>query len=136
MRRRKDVANRSVSITYQLRHHDDVSAWSTTSRPIWGLNETSLRRRMPGGIKCFTRNILSAAVSCWKQALPNSFWQICLESPVSLNFWILSLFFVNGQQALYVNLGCLKYISGINLSPANKNLINILFNLYPKTKRT
>ena len=34
MRRRKDVTNRSASSTYQLRRHDDVSAWSTTSRAI------------------------------------------------------------------------------------------------------
>ena len=49
MRRRKDVSNRSASFTYQLRRHDDVSAWSATSRPIWELIETSLRRLMPGG---------------------------------------------------------------------------------------
>ena len=46
MRRCKDVTNRSVSFTYQLQHHDDVSAWSVTSRPILDLNETSLRCRM------------------------------------------------------------------------------------------
>ena len=44
-----DVSNRSISFTYQLRGHDDVSAWSARSRPIWGLNETSLRRLMLGG---------------------------------------------------------------------------------------
>ena len=49
MRRRKDVTNRSASSTYQLRRHDDVSAWSTTSRAIWDLNETLLRRRIAGG---------------------------------------------------------------------------------------
>ena len=36
MRGRKDVSNSFVSLTYQLRRRDDVSAWSTTSRPIWG----------------------------------------------------------------------------------------------------
>ena len=51
MRRRKDVSNRSVSLTYQFRRRDDVSAWSATSRPIWDPNETSLRRRTPGGLK-------------------------------------------------------------------------------------
>ena len=44
-----------------------------------------------------------------------------------LNFWILSLFFENGSQAQYVNSGCLKCISGIDLSPANKNLFKIHF---------
>ena len=34
MRRPKDVTNRSVSFTYQLRRQDNVSAWSATSRPI------------------------------------------------------------------------------------------------------
>ena len=32
MRRRKDVSNRSVSLTYQLRCHNNVSEWSATSR--------------------------------------------------------------------------------------------------------
>ena len=50
VRRRKDVSNRSVSLTYQLRRRDDVLAWSATSRPIWDLNEMSLWRRMPGGV--------------------------------------------------------------------------------------
>ena len=54
MRRRKDVSNRSVSVRYQLRRHDDVSAWSAMSRPISDLNETSLRRLMPGGKKPLT----------------------------------------------------------------------------------
>ena len=44
MRRRKDISNRSVSVTYQLRRHDDTSTWSTTSRTIWDLNETSLQK--------------------------------------------------------------------------------------------
>ena len=50
MRRRKDVSNRSVSVTYQLRRHNDVSAWSAASQPIWALNGTSLQRPMPGGL--------------------------------------------------------------------------------------
>ena len=53
-------------------------------------------------------------------------------------FWISSLFksfysffiLVNGPQALYVNPGCLKCISGVNLSLANKNLFTISFILY------
>ena len=45
-------------------------------------------------------------------------------SPVSLKFCILSLIFVNGPQALYINPGCLKWISGINISPVNKKLLN------------
>ena len=32
-----------------------------------------------------------------------------------------------GLQALYINPGCLKCISGMNLSLANKNLITISF---------
>ena len=52
------------------------------------------------------------------------------ESSVSLSFSILSLFSVNGPQAVYVKLGYTKYISGINLSPANKNLFIISFILY------
>ena len=58
-------------------------------------------------------------MSCWRQALSSSFWGIYHESPVSLNLCTLSLFFVNDPQVLYVDPGCLKYISGINLSPAN-----------------
>ena len=34
---------------------------------------------------------------------------------------------MNGPQALYVNPGCLKCISNINLSPANKSLLAIAF---------
>ena len=41
---------------------------------------------------------------------------------------------MNGPQALYLNLGCLKCISGINLSPANKNLFINGFILYYKEK--
>ena len=37
---------------------------------------------------------------------------------------------MNGPQALYVNPGCLKYISGINLSLNNKSLFTIAFMLY------
>ena len=58
-----------------------------------------------------------------------------LESPVSLNFFIRFLFVANGPQALQVNLVYLKYISGINFSPANENLITILFILPLWNKR-
>ena len=49
MRCRKDVTNRSVLFTYQFWRHGDVLAWSAASRPIWDLNETSLRRSMTCG---------------------------------------------------------------------------------------
>ena len=52
---------------------------------------------------------------------------IYIKSPVALNFCILVLLFVNGLQALYINPCCLKYISGMNLSPANKNFLIMLF---------
>ena len=35
------------------------------------------------------------------------------------------MFFVNGPQELYVNLDCLKVISGITLYPTNKDLLII-----------
>ena len=48
---------------------------------------------------------------------------------ISCFFKFLNSFFVfskwNGPQALYINPGCFKCISGINLSPANKNLLSI-----------
>ena len=44
--------------------------------------------------------------------------------------FILSLHFANGLKALFVNPGYLKCISGINLSPANKNMFTISFILY------
>ena len=69
-------------------------------------------------------------MSFWKQALSSYFLKLYCESSVSLSFWILSFFFVNGPQALYVNQGCLKCISGINLSPVYKNLLTISFILY------
>ena len=47
-----------------------------------------------------------------------------------LNFFILSLFLVNAPQALYINPGCLKRISGIHLSRANENLRTISFIFY------
>ena len=58
-----------------------------------------------------------------------------LESPVCLNFFILYLFLVNGSQALYGNPGCLKCISGIDTSPANKNLLIISSILHFQNKR-
>ena len=39
-------------------------------------------------------------------------------------------FFVFCKWCTYVNMGCLKCISGINLSPANKNLFTISSILY------
>ena len=45
-----------------------------------------------------------------------------LKSLVSLNFCILYLFLVKGPQTLYVNSGCVKCISGMILSPADKNI--------------
>ena len=46
------------------------------------------------------------------------------------NFCILSLLLGNGVETLWVNPGCLKCISGVHLSPDNKNLFTILFILY------
>ena len=50
-----------------------------------------------------------------------------MVSPVSINFCIVYLFLVNGPHALYVNPGCFKCISGINFSPANKNILTNSF---------
>ena len=50
MRPHKGASDSSVSFTYQLQCRDDVWAWSAISRSIWDLNETSLRRHMPGGV--------------------------------------------------------------------------------------
>ena len=47
---------------------------------------------------------------------------------VSLNLWILSLFFINVN--LYVNPDCLNCLSGMNLALADKNLFAISFVLY------
>ena len=67
---------------------------------------------------------------CWTQALSSSFWQIHGESPVSLNFCIFYLFFVNGSQALYVYRILFKdvFISKSFNSPlASCSLINFNF---------
>ena len=56
--------------------------------------------------------------------LINIWWLSCF-----FNF-ILSLFFVNSPQPLDVKPGCLKCISDMNLSPANKKLLTISFILY------
>ena len=49
--------------------------------------------------------------------------------------FVLSLLnLVNGPQALYLKLGCLKCIFGINLAPVNKSLFIILLILYFETK--
>ena len=37
---------------------------------------------------------------------------------------------MNGPQKRYVKLGCLKWISGINFYPSNKNLITISLIFY------
>ena len=58
------------------------------------------------------------------------FDECILNLPFLWFFFIRSLFFLNGPQALYANLGCLKCISGINLSPTNKKLQTISFILY------
>ena len=44
--------------------------------------------------------------------------------------FLLCFFFVNGPEEFYVNPGCLKCISGTNLSPANKNLLIVSFIFY------
>ena len=44
----RDMLSWWISLRYQLQRRDDVLAWYLTSRPIWNLNETSLRGRMPG----------------------------------------------------------------------------------------
>ena len=41
---------------------------------------------------------------------------------------------INGPHALYVNPGCLEYISGVNLYPANKNFLTISFILISSNK--
>ena len=53
-----------------------------------------------------------------------------------MHFLILSLFLVNGPQALYVKPGYFKSISGINLSQTSKNLFTILIILYLKQNGT
>lgn len=50
-----------------------------------------------------------------------------LVSPVYLKFCIPVLFFVNGQQPLYENSGCLICICGMKLSPAKKNVLIMFF---------
>ena len=59
VKRPKDVSNRSVSLTYQLRRRDDVLAWSATSQPICDLNEMLLQRHMPGGKLYLFENVLA-----------------------------------------------------------------------------
>ena len=66
------------------------------------------------------------------QALSGSFWSIYPESFLSLIFCILSLFLENVPQVLWVNPGC-KCISGMNLSPASKNLFHSFYTF--KTKQ-
>ena len=80
-------------------------------------------------LNTLSRNNLTEAVllgksfkSPWKQALSSFFWLTYLEAPVSLNIYILSLFFLNGPEVLFVNPGCLKCISGMNLTSVNKKL--------------
>ena len=55
---------------------------------------------------------------------------VCFDKYIVNHVCILSWFFVNGPQALYINPGCLKCTTGINLSPANKNLLTISVILY------
>ena len=58
-----------------------------------------------------------------------------LQHPGSLDFFIFSLFLVNGPQTIYVIRGCFKCISGRNLSPAIKNCL-LLHSFYAfKTKQ-
>ena len=56
---------------------------------------------------------------CHKQALSSSL----RYTRVSCSFEFFGYFFFskNGPQALYINLDCLRYISSVNFSPANKN---------------
>ena len=49
----------------------------------------------------FAKSLLSEYATSWtKQALSNSFLYKCFKLPVSLNFWILSQYLVNGPQTL------------------------------------
>ena len=57
------------------------------------------------------------------------------ESPVSLIFIFFSLFLVNDPEALKLNLACLKFISGMNLSPVHKSFFTTSFTLYLQNKR-
>ena len=67
---------------------------------------------------------------------PNSTPIVYQESPVSLNFYTISLFFVNCPQALYVNPdlpsagSCLTCFQGIDVSPVHKTFFTISFILY------
>ena len=53
-----------------------------------------------------------------------------LESRVSLSFSIPFLLLTNGPQALYINTGCPKPISAMNLSPANKNDCSLYYKFH------
>ena len=49
---------------------------------------------------------------------------------LSILFHKISLFLVNGPQAVCLTFGCLRWISSMNLSPANKKLLVISFLFY------
>ena len=85
MRRCKGVPNRSVSLTYQLRRCDDVLEWSVTSRSIWDLNETSLRRRMTGRHSFLQRRI-KVSKTCVGREI---FYKTCGGNQNEIAFFIL-----------------------------------------------
>ena len=58
-----------------------------------------------------------------KSILGSSLYTVSL----SLNFCIRSLFFLNGPQALYINLVFTKDSLGLDLSTTNKNVFTISF---------
>ena len=72
------------------------------------------------------KSLLSEYAASWaKQALFNSFLCKKLNVSVSLSFGILSQCLGNGSHALLVNSDYFKCSSGINVPPANKNLLVI-----------
>ena len=84
VRRRKDVSNRSISLTYQLWHRYDVLAWYATSRPIWDRNETSLRRRMAGGTISISGRLLLQFPFCERVAVSS---KVLIKANLGLSSW-------------------------------------------------
>ena len=83
-------------------------------------------------LHALSRNTLSGAVLLSKSLKSSSsrhaeikLYLVRVDKSILLNSFFDLL--VNGLQALYVNLGRLKCISGVNVSPANKNLFIISF---------
>ena len=106
MRRQKDVSNRSDELTYQLRRHDDVSAWSGAFKLVTKMDQFLLRTisvnflGVSGGsvslrhqlVRCYnvSKTFVSFRYQLWRLCDVLS-WSVSLRYQLLTSLWRLKL---------------------------------------------